>query len=349
MSLARSLLIAAVLAVPATVASADPVAWSRTTMAAAPSYFPSGGTAMVVAVGEGAQPAAAALLQALQASSQLELASDASALGKVDGMSDDQIVKRAFARPISRVAIVRVFPAGGSVKAVVTVYAAQGQVTTAFTLMPTKDLADNPNPKAASDGVGRDEMQSVSASVGDSDKGSGGDITYSRQQVVGITAYGGLMQFDSVTFAQNGHPISDTPGLYDAVGMHAEAKTYRADAASHDKWAWRGGVMTTVGLTAFISFGTYALIAGVNDDYSNSTMPVQNDHSLAWGLTAVSAGVMVLGIVEWAVHPAPAPLSADDAIALVDKHNAKKKQTTSLHFAPVATSTGGGLTFGGSW
>ena len=346
MSLARSLLIAAVLTVPA-VASADPVAWSRTTMAAAPSYFPSGGTAMVVAVGEGAQPAAAALLQSLQASSQLELASDASALGKVDGMSDDQIVKRAFARPISRVAIVRVFPAGGSVKAVVTVYAAQGQVTTAFTLMPGKDLADNPNPKAASDGVGRDEMQSVTASVGDGDKGSSGDITYSRQQVVGITAYGGLMQFDSVTFAQNGHPISDTPGLYDAVGMHSEATTYRSDLESHSKWAFRGGLMTTLGLTAFITFGTYALVAGASDDYSST--PMQNDHSLAWGLTAASAGVMVLGIVEWAVHPAPTPLSADDAISLVDKHNAKKKQTTSLHFAPVATSTGGGLTLSGNW
>ena len=78
---------------------------------------------------------------------------------------------------------------------------------------------------------------------------------------------------------------------------------------------------------------------------------MQNDHSLAWGLTAVSAGVMVLGIVEWAVHPAPTPLTADDAISLVDKHNAKKKQqqTSSLRFAPVATSNGGGFTLGGSW
>jgi hypothetical protein len=349
--MSRLLFVAAVLSIAsvgASVAAADPVAWSRTTMAAAPSYFPSGGTAMVVAVGEGAQPAAAALLQALQASTQVELASDASAIGKVDGLSDEQIVKRAFARPIQRVAIVRVFPAGGSVKAVVTVYAAQGQVTTAFTLMPGKDLADNPNPKAASDGVARDEMQSVTASVGD-DKARGGDITYSRQQIVGVSAYGGLLQFDSVTFAKDGKPISDTPGLYDAVGMHAEATSYRSDLEGHEKWGWRGGVMTSLGLTGVITFGTWALLAGLNDEYSNSDMPTQDDHTLVWGLTAASAGVMIIGIVEWASHPAPTPLSADDAISLVDKHNAKKKQTTSLHFAPVATPTGGGLTFGGSW
>ena len=142
--------------------------------------------------------------------------------------------------------------------------------------MPAKELADNPNPKAASDGVARDEMQSITASVGDT-KGEGGDITYSRQQIVGVTAYGGLLQFDSVTFAQNGKPISDTPGLYDAVGMHAEATSYRTDLESHSKWAFRGGLMSTLGLTGLVGFGCYALIAGASDSYSDTGMPVQND------------------------------------------------------------------------
>ncbi|HET9989159.1 MAG TPA: hypothetical protein VFQ65_11575, partial [Kofleriaceae bacterium] len=105
----------------------------------------------------------------------------------------------------------------------------------------------------------------------------------------------------------------------------------------------------TLGLTGLVTFGTYVLVEGLNDSYSDTGMPVQNDHTLAWGLTAVSAGVMVLGLVEWSLHPAPAVLSSDEAISLVDKHNAKKKQTTSLHLAPVATPTGGGLMFGGSW
>lgn len=107
--------------------------------------------------------------------------------------------------------------------------------------------------------------------------------------------------------------------------------------------------MTTLGLTSFLGFGMYALLAGASDGYTTTGVPRQVDHTLAWGLTAASAGVMVLGIVEVVTHPAPAPLSADEAIALVDKHNGKPKQTTSLHFAPVATSTGGGFVLGGSW
>jgi hypothetical protein len=347
MSIARTLFTSA-LFVALTTATASADTWSKSSMTAAPSYFPAHATAMVVAVGDSAQPAAAALLASLQTSEGLELATDARALGKVDALSDDAIVKRAFATPIKRVAIVRVFPAANNtVKAVVTVYAAQGQVSSAFTLVPGKELAENPNPTGAADGVARDEMQSVTRSVGGGN-GTDGDITYSHQQIVGVTNYG-IMQFDSVTFAQNGKPISDTPTLYDAVGMHAEATAYRSDSESHSKWAFRGGVMTTLGLTGLIGFGTYALVAGASDSYTTTGMPVQSDHTLAWGLTAASAGIMVLGIVEFVEHPAPKTLSSDEAIALADKHNAKKKQSSQLRFAPVATPTGGGFTLGGSW
>ena len=76
-------------------------------------------------------------------------------------------------------------------------------------------------------------------------------------------------------------------------------------------------------ISAYVPKLMNAVIAGASDDITTTGVPMQNDHSLAWGLTAVSAGVMVLGIVEWAVHPAPTPLSADDAISLVDKHNAE--------------------------
>lgn len=316
-------------------------------MTAAASYFPTHATAMVVAVGDTAQPAAAALLESLQASETLELVTDAKALGKVDKLSDGEIVKRAFATPIKRVAIVRVFPAANSsVKAVVTVYAAEGQVAAAFTLVPGRELAENPRPAEATDGVARDELQSVTSSIGN---GTGdGNITYSHQQIVGVSAYG-LMQFDSVTFTQNGKPLSDTPALYEAVGMHAEATSYRSDLEAHSTWAFRGGLMALGGLTGLIGFGTYALAAGASESYSSSGMPIPEDHTLAWGLTAASAGLLVLGIVEAVKHPAPHSLTSDEAIAIADKHNAKQKQTSELHLAPVATPTGGGLVLGGSW
>jgi hypothetical protein len=348
MSLARTLFTSAVLsALVAAPASADPAAWSRSKMTAAASYFPTHATAMVVAVGDTAQPAAAALLAALQASETLELATDARALGKVDKLSDGEIVKRAFATPIKRVAIVRAFPAANNgVKAVVTIYAAEGQVAAAFTLVPGRDLAENPRPTEATDGVARDELQSVTSSIG---TGTGdGNITYTRQQIVGVSAYG-LMQIDSVTFAQNGKPLSDTPALYEAVGMHAEARSYRSDLEAHDKWTFRGGMMALGGLTGLIGFGTYALVAGASDSYSSTGTQGQDDHTLAWGLTAASAGLLVLGIVEAVEHPAPRSLTSDEAIALADKHNAKQKQSIELHFAPVATPTGGGFVLGGSW
>ena len=262
-------------------------------------------------------------------------------------------MKRAFARPIKRVAIVRVFPSGGSVKAVVTVYAAQGQVSTAFTLVPGKPLAENPNPKAAADGVARDEMQSVeSATGGATTAGAHGEITYQRQQLVGVTGYGVVSLENAYSvFYKNGRMISDTPALYDALGMENQALTFRHRQASHQKWVGRGAIMTTIGLTGILTFGLWAAIAGSSNTYSSSGAATPGDATLQWGLTAASAGLLIAGIYVWAAHPAPENLTADEAVSLVDAHNAKRKHTATsqLHFAPVASPSGGGLVFGGSF
>ena len=349
MSCPRILFVLAALTAAAAPAAADSVSWSKSTMTAAPTYFPTGSTAMVIGVGESAQSAAAALLGTLQASDTFELVSDGRALGKVDELADDEIVKRAFTRPIKRVAIVRVFPAGGSVKAVVTVYAAQGQVSTAFTLAPGKNLVENPNPKAAADGVARDEMQSVENTTGGGGGGGDGDITYQRQQVVGVTGYGGVVALENVMFYKNGRMISDTPSLYDALGMENQAMTYRHKEATHQKWVTRGAWMTTLGLTGLIAFSTWAIIAGNSDTVNPDGTVTQGSATLQWGLTAASAGLMVAGIYLWATNPAPANLTPDEAVSLVDAHNAKKKRAGSLHFAPSASPQGGGFLLSGSF
>ena len=346
MSFPRILFVLAVLA--ATPAAADPATWSKATMAAAPTYFPAGSTAMVIGVGESAQPAAAALLGSLQSSDAFELVSDGRALGKVDELADEDIVKRAFTRPIKRVAIVRVFPAGASVKAVVTVYAAQGQVSTAFTLAPGKSLAENPNPKAAADGVARDEMQSVENTTAGGGSGGDGDITYQRQQLVGVTGYG-VVSLENVMFYQNGRMISDTPSLYSALGMEDKATTYRKGQANHDKWVKRGAYMTTIGITGLLTFGTWALIAGNSNTFNPDGSVTPGSATLQWGLTAASAGLMIAGIYVWAANPAPATLTADEAVSLVDAHNAKKKHTSELHFVPTASSQGAGMMLLGSF
>jgi len=343
MTLAKNLLSLALVTAAAVPAHAD--SWAKSQMSAASSYFPTSGTTMVVAVGNGAVPAAGALLEALQGSA-LELATDARALGKVDDKSDDQIVKLAFTRPIKRVAIVRVFPSGGVTKAVVTVYAAQGQVSTAFTVVPGKDLAENPNPKAASDGVARDEMESVTGARGGG-SGEGGDITYQHEKIVGVTGYG-VVSFDNVTFAKNGHPIVDVPALYDALDMKVEATSYRAMSEDHSKWGGRGAILTTLGTIGLVTFGTLALAAPSNDYDVNTGMSTPADNTWMWVATGISAGALVFGAYEWAAHPAPNSLTADEAITLVDKHNAKKAQTAELHFTPVASPSGGGFILGGN-
>ena len=66
--------------------------------------------------------------------------------------------------------------------------------------------------------------------------------------------------------------------------------------------------------------------------------------------TVVSAATwLAVKPLIWVVENETRSVVLRLAIALVDKHNAKKKQTTSLRFAPVATPTGGGLMLGGSW
>ncbi len=345
MTLSKTLLALALVTTATLPARAD--SWSRSQMTAAASYLPETGITMIVGVGASAQPAASTLLEALQGSS-IELAIDAHALGRVDDKSDEQIVKLAFARPIKRVAIVRVFPSGGATKAVVTVYAAQGQVATAFTLVPGRNLVENPNPRAASDGVARDELQSVSGATG-GERGAEGDVTYQRQKIVGVTTYG-VVTFDNVTFEKDGHPISDVPDLYEALDMRAEATRYRDLSVRRNKWLPRGVLLGTVGMVGFITFGTLALATpSTKYDYATG-VETHQDHSTLWALTGATAGAVALGVYLVVAHPAPRGLSADEAIALVDKRNAKKKQATaSLRFAPVVTPAGGGFVLGGQF
>jgi len=327
-------------------ADAPPAAWSRSMMTAAPSYFPAHASVMVVGVGDGAQPAAAALVETLQMSDAFEYAIDGKGLGKVDGLADADIVKRAFTRPLKRLAIVRVFPAGASVKAVVTIYGAQGQVTTAFTLAPGKALVDNPTPESADEGVRTDQLQVVKSATGNASDQTD-DIRYERQAITGVSAYG-VFTFENVSFFKNGRLIADTPGLYEALGMADKATAYRDQASGFRKAAGWGITLDTIGTLGLLSFGIWALVPGSHQDAKTNTY-VANDNTLPLALTAGSAGMILIGTWLIASHHAPKNLTADEAIALVDAHNKKKKATVQLHVAPSATPSSAGLVLGGSF
>jgi hypothetical protein len=320
--------------------------WDKASLVAAKTYFPAATAVMIVGVGSDAQPVAAALLESLQSDASFELVIDAAALGKLDGLADDEIVRRAFTRPITRVAIVRVFPAAGSVKAVVTVYGAQAQVTTAFTLAPGKILVENPIPQGAGDGVRRDEMLTVKKAT--EGPGGPGAVTYKREHIVGVSNYG-VVTFENVSFFRDGKLITDTPSLYEALGMTARASKYRSELATHERWAWRGGLMALVGLTGLIGFGTWALIEGAGDYGSD---PAEPDNSTTlWALTAGSAALLVGGGLIARSHPRPANLSGEEGASLVDAHNAKQRNaaSTELRFAPSATPAGPGFVLSGTF
>jgi hypothetical protein len=318
--------------------------WDKASLVAARTYFPAATSVMIVGVGNDAQPVATALLESLQRDDSFELVIDARALGTLDGLADDEIVRRAFTRPINRVAIVRVFPAGSSVKAVVTVYGAQGQVTTAFTLAPGKILVENPVPEGAGDGVRRDEMLTVQKTT----EGTGG-VTYKREHIVGVSNYG-VVSFENVSFFKDGKLIADTPSLYEALGMTARASKYRSELATHQRWALRGGLMAIVGLTGLIGFGTWALVEGAGSKYETDPTATDNSTTL-WALTAGSAALLVGGTLVARSHPRPANLSGEEGASLVDAHNAKQRSAaaTQLRFTPSATPAGAGFVLSGTF
>jgi hypothetical protein len=301
-ALRPSLLLLSILLLAAP-AVAGPSVWTKSALVEAPTYFPGGTTTMVVAAGANARAAAGTLLEALQASEHLDVVTDGRALGSVDELADAQIVKRAFAQRIDRVAVVRVFPAGDSLKAVVTIYGASGDVTSAFTFAPGKPLATNPSPDKAEDGVSRDQLQTVSrttsqsgeiaddASVEDAETG---EVTYKTNAMLGYTPQG-LMAMEHVTFFKNGHAISDTAELYDAVDQPDKARAYRDQLQAHRSAGRRGGLLGAAGFLGILGFGTWWLVEGVQSDtvdYQTGEVTKTHDATLPMLLTGASVVAM---------------------------------------------------------
>lgn len=353
----------------ATPAAAGPSVWTKSALVEAPTYFPGGTTTMVVAAGTNARAAAGTLLEALQSSDHLDVVTDGRALGTVDELADAQIVKRAFAQRIDRVAVVRVFPAGESLKAVVTIYGASGDVTSAFTFAPGKPLPANPTPGKAEDGVSRDQLQTVSRTTS---KGAGtpggesaedasdedaetGEVTYKTNAMLGYTAHG-LMAMEHVTFFKNGRAISDTAEFYDAVGEPDKARVHRDQRQAHQSAVRRGGLLLTAGTLGVLGFGTWWLVEGVQSDrvdYETGEVTETHDATLPMLLTGASLVAIVAGYYIAKGSPAPKELTGDEGIVMAKQYNKKRRhsdaQATKLHFSPSVTASGGGFVLGGNF
>jgi hypothetical protein len=364
----------------ATPAAAGPSFWTKSALAEAPTYFPGGTTTMVVAAGANARAAAGTLREALQASEHLDVVTDGRALGNVDELADAQIVQRAFAQRIcDRVAVVRVFRAGDSLKAVVTIYGASGDVTSAFTFAPGKPLAANPSPDKAEDGVSRDQLQTVSRTTGNGARTPGGDsgqraqggasaedtsdvdaetgeVTYKTNAMLGYTAQG-IMAMEHVTFFKNGRAITDTAEFYDAVEQPNQARAHRDQVKAHESAVRRGGLLGLAGTLGIIGFGTWWLVEGVQSDrvdYNTGEVIETHDATLPMLLTGASVVAIVAGYYLAKGSPAPKELTGDEGIVMAKQYNKKRRQTndaqaTKLRFSPSVTASGGGFVLGGTF
>ncbi len=99
---------------------------------------------IVVAGGEPSpalEDARRAVEAGLRSSRKLDVVMDASALGSVAGLGDQQIVELAKHQAVDAIAIVRTFGDGADISLVVTFYATDGSVVNAFSLAAGDQLA----------------------------------------------------------------------------------------------------------------------------------------------------------------------------------------------------------------
>lgn len=336
--------------------------WQGLDVTAAPTYFPADATIMVVAVGADAAPIATALLATLDG------AMDGSALGDVAAQPDDAIVERALKMTATRVAVVRLFGADAKAKAVVTVYGGPGQVTAAFTIVPGKVLPDNPHPEEAGAGVRRDEMTSVAKTSRPAQRKADDDdapdhpdaITYERNALVAVSQYG-MRTYDQATFYFHGAPIQDTASLYDAMGRHDEAATFRAQKSKARTRGLIGTAFALPGMLGAVTFGTLALLAELHNSDYDPEYESPDDTSTLWLLTAASGAALVTGYLIAHSVQAPSELTPDEAISQVRTYNrglgrsallTPRRRTPLLDrvtIAPTASPSGGGMLVAGSF
>ncbi|MBI3072652.1 MAG: hypothetical protein HYY84_11110 [Deltaproteobacteria bacterium] len=310
--------------------------------------------------------AAAALANALRASAKAKVVMSDESLGALSGLDDQAIVKKAAGLPIDRVVVVRVFPGGDgrAATAVVTVYRKDGaEIDVAFTAEKGKPLLGRgAESESVGDGVSAGAIASVEKVVGTKTvERSTAEEEY-QNQVISIQGGAFVNQFGSVvgswraaTQGKYGKPLEGAD-FYEVVGRPDLAASYRSKRTTKTLIIISGVLFIAGGAIG----GTAMLL-----NREKGTSVYDEGGSLVPGFVVLSVGIG-LGLIATVIGSLinPHPVTHNESLELVDKHNQalrKKlglpalppKYTDSgrsrlqLTLSPMLLPSGGGLSLNG--
>lgn len=322
------------LALPAS-ALAQPSPWEKSFVPEAlATYLPAGKTDLVVvAAGEKSAElitATNALRTGLRNSKATGLVMDSASIGSVADLDDEQIVKKCSRLPITRVILLRVFPAGPDepARAVVTIYDHAAAVQGAFSAAAGMPLAAGTAAEASTTGVrpaAADEVTRELATIKTDTKKARAE--YDRLFIdfdlwMAVSGSGAVSTWAEPHQGKYRKPL---PGaeFYRAVGREDLAKSYENRRNTKI-------LVTVLGTAVCLGGLIYALQGAGTVDYSAynaDQLQAANDGKLTTGLVLMTIGGLVAPL-PWlfSSHPVDAP----EARRLADEYNQRLKARLGL-------------------
>jgi hypothetical protein len=323
--------------------------------AAAGSYVPEGRPAILVAAAgsEGEAGAAAeALRSALRRSGRVRLAMDASAIGDVETLPDNEIVRRAVAQPVQVIAIVRVFPgAGHAESAVVTLYDRDGRTLNALTVERGQPLGalSRGGPQAVGEGVSREATSAVSDVLHGRERGEAPALPPQPERTPAERSYDerfvGFFE-NPYTNRRDWDPNSDWGGpylgvmrrplkpeaFYEAVERPEYAAWYRHRDAARTGLVVSGAILVTVGTITALAGGLVGVahpFCQEQDPYGECILADRSPNAIALGvgLGALGAGITFLVVGARLAH---LPVDMPGNHRLAAAHNRRLRKTLGL-------------------
>jgi len=284
-----------------------------------------------------AQEATTALVAALRQSGKADLVMTAEPLGDVSALDDQAIVKKAAALPVSRIAVVRVFPGatGQPSTAVVSIYDKSGTATGALS-GTSGQLLTAMTGSAGNEGVSSSAVSAITHVQKEAEEGNKkAQEEYDLKFVGfddGITVNartGALLATWSIPFQGKYKKPLEGVDFYQAIGREDLAAKFNQVMAVRNPLVYSGLALIAVGLAV-------PLVGFVTTDWSTpyNYSPV----SLFAGL-----GISVVGFTLWGVgiHMDPNPVTAIEARQLVDEHNTSLRKKLGLPPLRASLQIGG--------